>query len=467
MAQQPSLSDKDRADLIAYLDGELNERAAREVETRLHRDPTARAEVEALRRTWALLDYLPRPEPSAHFTHRTLTRVEAVRTHLVLPRTRPRWQLWALGLGWVAALMLAGFGGYGATRLLPRRQPPQPIIHAEPERKPEPAPVRDPDAEWLAQAVRADLAKKTPPERDAELRRLRQQAQRRQEDWLIAFRNWDELAHDRPFAHFTRPGPFLDSFVKSYVEVLLSKGEVESLHRTEGHWPDYPRRLVELIDLHPLALPGPPSGPTRFEDLPADVQQVLEKANLKDRLRPHEGSWPSYAILVTEAAAQSGVHLPRPLGPCRLHRMKEPSHSEHVPSRVQQFIRRELLNRPDDPLRPEERKRLLAAEGRWPEFPREAALVAREHRVPLPRLGVPSALVRLPGQPAYWDRYRIHPVRDSDSTVDVPAQTLVEFALFDLSPKQRAMLQASFGDPAGYERLKRAYLKAHGVKKPG
>jgi anti-sigma factor RsiW len=132
MADQPSLSDKDRADLIAYLDGELDEDAARALEARLNRDPGVRAEAEALRRTWALLDYLPKPEPSVSFTNRTLSRVSAVRTAPPGFAVRRRWQPWAYGLGWAAAVLLAGLGGYGASRWLPSRPPPHSATETDP-----------------------------------------------------------------------------------------------------------------------------------------------------------------------------------------------------------------------------------------------------------------------------------------------------------------------------------------------
>jgi hypothetical protein len=71
-----------------------------------------------------LLDYLPRPEPSASFTHRTLSRLAPA----VAVRPRPtRWQRWrrpVLGAGWAAALALAAVGGYaGYQRLAPPREP--------------------------------------------------------------------------------------------------------------------------------------------------------------------------------------------------------------------------------------------------------------------------------------------------------------------------------------------------------
>src|SRR6478609_3214131 len=78
MADQPPLTDDDRAELVAYLDGELPADAQRRVEARLNADAAARTEADTLRRAWDLLDYLPRAEPSTDFTERTLDRVSAM-----------------------------------------------------------------------------------------------------------------------------------------------------------------------------------------------------------------------------------------------------------------------------------------------------------------------------------------------------------------------------------------------------
>jgi anti-sigma factor RsiW len=126
------LTEEDRANLVAYLDGELDAEAARALEAKLSLDPTARAEADALKRTWELLDYLPRPEPSPSFTHRTLERL-AVQAPTTGTQTigRPfRWPLWALGLGWAAALLLAAGGGLLAAHLL-RPRPPAAVEPAD------------------------------------------------------------------------------------------------------------------------------------------------------------------------------------------------------------------------------------------------------------------------------------------------------------------------------------------------
>lgn len=70
------------AELVAYLDGELDPEATRRIEARLAADPDARGKAAALKQTFGLLDYLPRTEPSPTFASRTLERLP------IAPQTR-------------------------------------------------------------------------------------------------------------------------------------------------------------------------------------------------------------------------------------------------------------------------------------------------------------------------------------------------------------------------------------------
>jgi anti-sigma factor RsiW len=115
------MNEQDRATLVAYLDGELDEESARQVEARISQDPAVRAEVESLKRTWDLLDYLPRAEPSPTFTHRTLSLVTG--EHNAALRSRRRWRRVLFGAGWAAAVLLAALGGYAGVSLLAPREP--------------------------------------------------------------------------------------------------------------------------------------------------------------------------------------------------------------------------------------------------------------------------------------------------------------------------------------------------------
>lgn len=62
--------------LVAYLDGELNDDDASRVEETLTEQPPIRQEVEKLTRVWELLDLLPEPKASAKFTERTLSAIQ-------------------------------------------------------------------------------------------------------------------------------------------------------------------------------------------------------------------------------------------------------------------------------------------------------------------------------------------------------------------------------------------------------
>jgi anti-sigma factor RsiW len=115
------ISAEDRATLVAYLDGELDEDAVRQVEARINQEPAIRAEVETLKRTWDMLDYLPRAEPSANFTHRTLAEVTAQRT--ASTQSKRRWRRLVLGVGWAAAVLLAIAAGFGAMNWLTPHDP--------------------------------------------------------------------------------------------------------------------------------------------------------------------------------------------------------------------------------------------------------------------------------------------------------------------------------------------------------
>jgi anti-sigma-K factor RskA len=121
------LNDKDREELVAYLDGELEGVRARDLEARMNRDPRVRAEVAAFRKTWELLDFLPRAEPSPRFTHRTMERLTArtPATTMVPSGGKRRWPGWMIGVGWAAAVLLAASAGYAGFSYLSRPATPQ------------------------------------------------------------------------------------------------------------------------------------------------------------------------------------------------------------------------------------------------------------------------------------------------------------------------------------------------------
>jgi anti-sigma factor RsiW len=130
MSERDAQSEQQREELVAYLDGELTGQAARAVEAKLNHDPAARAEAESLKRTWDLLDFLPKPKAPTDFTNRTLAKLAPLRTQRSTASSPPTGRrAWLLGVGWAAALLLAAAGGYaGVMWLGPRERGDQDLV---------------------------------------------------------------------------------------------------------------------------------------------------------------------------------------------------------------------------------------------------------------------------------------------------------------------------------------------------
>src|SRR5262249_38256068 len=117
---QLRLTPDERANLVAYVDGELPEPAARAMATKLTQSATARREVEMLNRTWELLGHLPWPQVAPQFSEQTVTRIRR------LELQEPGWESWARswaarGTAIIIYLILGGLGlglGYAGTRWL-------------------------------------------------------------------------------------------------------------------------------------------------------------------------------------------------------------------------------------------------------------------------------------------------------------------------------------------------------------
>jgi len=115
----PELSDEDREILTSYLDGELDDDQSHDLEARLGREPELRAELEAMRQAWGLLDYLPRAQPSPTFTQRTMSRLSVEKVPSITasaPKATPLTasHRWPLAVGLASAVILALIGGFAA-----------------------------------------------------------------------------------------------------------------------------------------------------------------------------------------------------------------------------------------------------------------------------------------------------------------------------------------------------------------
>lgn len=130
-----ALNDDEKAELVAYLDGELDETATQAVEAKIAGDADARAELDALKQTWGMLDYLPKTEPSVNFTHRTLERLTLENMGTPMARTMlvaGGRVSWLTAAGWAASLLLTlGVGYFASTKIWPDAPPPEPIADAD------------------------------------------------------------------------------------------------------------------------------------------------------------------------------------------------------------------------------------------------------------------------------------------------------------------------------------------------
>lgn len=135
--KRPHSDDADPAtgateELVAYLDGELDAKAAESLATQLSLDPKLRAETDALQRTWDILDILPRPQPSSAFATRTVSQVipiphaasgtqvmqlsgGAMSAMVALPAQRPGPGFWVFS---TMLILLAAIGGYFSHKAL-------------------------------------------------------------------------------------------------------------------------------------------------------------------------------------------------------------------------------------------------------------------------------------------------------------------------------------------------------------
>lgn len=106
------LRPEDRANLVAYVDGELTEAESRALTTKITHSATARREVDLLKRTWDVLDKLPRPHVSEQFHDRTLTYIRSVelgKGARLAPVAAAAATVWKV----VACMLIAGGVGAG------------------------------------------------------------------------------------------------------------------------------------------------------------------------------------------------------------------------------------------------------------------------------------------------------------------------------------------------------------------
>ena len=118
MEKTVRLNADQREDLVAYLDGELPDAQVQQIDHIIARSEVARHEVEALARTWEMLDILPSARASEDFASKTMSNLKVMETPFVMA------DQWWFGhfartiaaSGWIASLAVCGWLGFQITR---------------------------------------------------------------------------------------------------------------------------------------------------------------------------------------------------------------------------------------------------------------------------------------------------------------------------------------------------------------
>jgi hypothetical protein len=118
MEKTVRLNADQREDLVAYLDGELPDEQVQQIDQIIARSEVARHEVEALARTWELLDVLPAVKASDDFASKTMTSLKVMEQPFIL--SDQWWYVYvtrclAIG-GWIGAITVCGWLGFQVTR---------------------------------------------------------------------------------------------------------------------------------------------------------------------------------------------------------------------------------------------------------------------------------------------------------------------------------------------------------------
>lgn len=117
------LNNQELEKLVAYLDGEVTEQEAIEVEQSLSTDEATRTHVDGLERTWELLDKLPITKASQEFTDKTLSTIKTVqlealaeaeqnRSGFLSSKSKQQLRRAAIAAAWTAGLACSVMVGY-------------------------------------------------------------------------------------------------------------------------------------------------------------------------------------------------------------------------------------------------------------------------------------------------------------------------------------------------------------------
>lgn len=302
------------------------------------------------------------------------------------------------------------------------------------------------ERQWIESqppARRNQYQSSPPAERHALIEQWRQEDRQRAEE-LAEARRWEALVRlVRPVDNIP-PLDELSAFINQHLLPMLTPEEKARLRPKEAEARRNPMSwfatVVELSDRHPV-LSLRPQFLTRKE-LPEEYRKVLESPPPSVSLReartalarlPAEGKWPDFPVAVSRLVQAWAGPRSVQLGPSR---------ASEISPRVAEWVERLPI---------EDRKRLKAVEGRWPDYPLALHDIAKQRKLALPDLG-------LPGDPQFWERFRTR--RSPIPSSDPPDHILREFAA-ELARREPDSPRLSLRDPEQREILKKRFLEAY------
>lgn len=236
MPETDHLTPEEQENLVAYLDGELEEETARMLEAKLSRSAAARREAEILQRTWELLDYLPRPKAPENFTHRTLQRMAVQQQTMLARLRRRRWLGWT---AWATACLAASVLGF----LWSYRD------------RPTPKEVEVQEPNWIMTLPKADrdrlAAAKSPEEKQKLLADIRQREADRELEWQLAQARLEDQEVIRKWMKTEMP-----RWLEEELLPKLSRKEREQLEKARKNRVPV-NLIIRLAERHNVPLPEP------------------------------------------------------------------------------------------------------------------------------------------------------------------------------------------------------------------
>lgn len=280
------------------------------------------------------------------------------------------------------------------------------------------------DREWVERLpvkLRDEVLKIPPGLRPVRVRELREEERRQKNFWQKGTRSKDD-----PILRPSKMGE-LTPEARTFVEALirrLNTEEKDRLDKAKDKWPEFPRTIRDLADVHPAFPPLPNNIIVKWAELPSATKKHLNNLP-KRKFKPVQnasGAWPDYALEVWKVLNREKLTGP-PLGASRL---------EEFPAETQTFVKTQLF-----PLLNTTQKEFLAKqEGKWPDYPQQLVRLARERQMLIPHLNLP------PGPIEVWESARM-------VWPDVPDRLLFQFALHETSQKSRAQWELNAADPMG------------------